>query len=275
MQRKVDRLNNVEKDSPSGKKEGGEKPSWWKDKDMEARRWFLYTALVVIAITAVYVTPDKYSGYRFQIGGWIILAGLHLIIWPFFTEKTGLFTKVLITCFGLFFIFAVVTPNAIQKEVANVQGAIRNYDENYGKASVPNEAKQQKSSHAIATANRPATKALQQVVEVTPGGIFRKADLPGGVVVENISWDCSQGCIVEIEHDGSPMCTTGYYQKAQCASLVVEYKHNNIMRYREQFVELPGVKPEYPNNLVNVIFSFGTDEGFGPVRINVNSIISS
>ena len=103
-------------------------------KALESKRWWWYITLVVVAIILVYVTPDAYKDYRFAIGGWFILLGLHLIVWPFFTEKTSLTTKVVMTAFMLFFINAAVLPNATRVEVKRFQDAKNAFDEGYGKA---------------------------------------------------------------------------------------------------------------------------------------------
>lgn len=97
--------------APSG---SDAKKGWWEKKDIDSQRWFLYTALAVIAIVIVYAAPEKWSAYRYTVAGAVVLLGLHLVIWPFYTEKTSLMTKVFITGFLLYFISAFAFPDTVR-----------------------------------------------------------------------------------------------------------------------------------------------------------------
>jgi hypothetical protein len=130
-----------------------------------------------------------------------------------------------------------------------------------------------KADMAPQTTQQSRTQELHQILHVVPGGNFQKADVPGGVVIEKITADCLQGCIAQVEHDGFQICTTGHYQGADCASITVDTV-NGVARHREQFVQLPGKKIDLPSDLRQVIFSFGTDEEFGPIQVNVKTVIS-
>lgn len=249
--------------SGGGNKGGGWFKKRWEEKSLEDKRWFLYVTIAIIATTAVYLTPDEYSEHRFQVAGWIVLLGLHLVIWPFFTEKTSLSTKIVITGFLLFFISGVIFPNATKTEVANVQKGLTSFDENYGKR-ISATGKQQT-----------ARITLTSKLSVVPGGIFKKVEISPEKVIEKISWSCPKGCIAEIQHEGDLLCNDGNFQGVSCVAIIVGYTSRNVAIYREQFKEPPGdMHIVYPKNFIHVIYSFGTIREFGPVDIDIKAVVS-
>lgn len=80
----------------------------WDDRGPEGKRWFLYTVLAVIAIFVSWISGPASAGI-------VVLLGLHLVIWPFFTEKTSLMTKVFISGFLLFYTAAFALPDGTLK----------------------------------------------------------------------------------------------------------------------------------------------------------------
>lgn len=80
----------------------------WDEKDLEGKRWFMYTVLAVIAIFVSLISGPASAGV-------VVLLGLHLVIWPFFTEKTSLITKVFISGFLLFYTAAFALPDGTVK----------------------------------------------------------------------------------------------------------------------------------------------------------------
>lgn len=111
--------------------------AWWGKKDPEKKTWFLYAITAAIAITIVYLTPEKYSGSRYEIAGWFVLLVLHLVIWPFFTNKTSLGTKIIISAILIFYPLAVLFPNATKIWVADIKKSATKFDEGYGKEPPP------------------------------------------------------------------------------------------------------------------------------------------
>lgn len=243
-----------------------------QEEDIEKRRMFWYVIILIISASVA-----KMFGYT--SAGIIALVGVHIVWWKY-QKKGSLVTKIIVGGMLLYLILAWLLPPVVEirnaglsligKVFQDMASTTTALNDNYGKPPKPNGEVSSSSS----LTGKPAVQQLYQVLHVVPGGNFQKADIPLNKVIENISWDCAQGCIVQIEHDGFPMCTTGFYQEAQCASVVVDYKGNNIARYREQFVLLPGMTVDYPKDLVRVIFSFGTDEDFGPIQVNVKTAIS-
>lgn len=246
--------------------------SGWQAKNLEQKRWFLYTWLMVLAILVVYAVPhvnQAYESKRFLIGGIVVLLGLHLVIWPFFTEKTSMSTKIVATAVFLFLIMAVLAPNAAVRAMDTADKAIEDFDKN----GITLNHRAREDGVPQPAARKPMTREIFQTLHALPGGNFQKADIPPGVVIESIKGTCPAGCIVQVEHDGFQICTTGVYQGTECDSTIVEYR-NNIVRYREYFVQHPDFNIDLPKDLVRVIFSFGTDEVFGPVEVYVTSVIS-
>ncbi len=153
-------------------------------KDLESKRWWWYTVLVVVAITLVYVTPETYKDYRFAVGGWFILLGLHLIVWPLFTEKTSLIAKVTMTAFIIFFTNAAVFPKTAVYEVERFNNWRKTFDNDYGKAPA---SKSVEKSAIVPAVYQPETR--RNVITVTDKE-FTEIPVPPGAVA---SFDCPYG----------------------------------------------------------------------------------
>ena len=93
---------------------------WWKKKDDKDKEWFGYTVTAVIAISVSYaisaITTPK-VGY--VTAGVIVLVGLHAV-WIFLSKKTSAFTKIFISGFLLFYVFAFAFPDIVRIRDAKV-----------------------------------------------------------------------------------------------------------------------------------------------------------
>lgn len=125
---------NRDKESQNSEKKVPSKKGWWARKSRKRRLWFLYTALMVIAILIAYTVPyynnGEYTSLRFQIGGYVALLVLHIVIWPFYSKKTSFTKKVVVTSVLLFVISAVLAPNAAERFMASVDNKIKEFDQN-------------------------------------------------------------------------------------------------------------------------------------------------
>lgn len=107
-----------------------------------------------------------------------------------------------------------------------------------------------------------------QKLQVVPGEGFKKVDIPPGRVLKDLTWNCPDGCILEIVHGGQPLCpTTGIYQGLPCGSLSPEVGNSGATVYREQFSVPYGVFINFPRDLVVVGVAFGTDAVLGPIEV--------
>jgi hypothetical protein len=128
-------------------------------------------------------------------------------------------------------------------------------------------------------------RSTTQSLHVTPNGGFHKMDIPyTAKTIEKTAWDCHQGCIVQIEHDGDPQCQVGYeteyrdgfvwrigeFQGSACLITTIPGT-SGTSRYRERFLRLPGETASqgisFPRDFVRVFYSFGTNEMLGPVEV--------
>lgn len=285
--RKVDVMNKKLKNgTPSGSSNGatGEKSGFYSisrfktslikntpGEDLEGKKWWWYTILVSVAIILVYALPEEHEEYRFAVGGWFILIALHLIVWPFFTEKTSLIAKVTMTAFILFFTNAAVFPKAAVFEVERFTNWRKTFDDNYGKAPASESAQQ---SVATSANNKSESQIASQTYQIFPGERFKKVSLPPGRIIKDLTWDCPDGCILEIVHDGQPLCpATNIYQGLPCGSLQPEIGNGGTERNREQFAMPYGNFIKFPRNLVLIGVSFGTDENLGPIEVTATVTI--
>lgn len=247
-----------------------DKKSWWGRKDIESRRWFLYIALAVIAIFVAYLIPDGPDGngsYRYKIMGAIVLIGLHLVIWPFFTDKTSALTKFLVSAFLIFCVVAFLFPNVADKTWKSVKNQATDFDNNYGKPQVVT------SQVAIAPAVYQTGILPPQTLHVIPGERFKKINIPPGRIIKDMTWDCPDGCILEIVHDGQPLCTTNTYQGLPCGALRPDVMGSSTTRYHEQFAIPYGKFINFPRDLVVVGVAFGTDPALGPIEVTATITI--
>lgn len=189
--RKVDVMNKKLKNgTPSGSSNGatGEKSGFFSisrfktslientpGEDLEGKKWWWYTILVSVAIILVYALPEEHKEYRFAVGGWFILIALHLIVWPFFTEKTSLIAKVTMTAFILFFTNAAIFPKTAVYEVERFNNWRKTFDDNYGKARVSEPAQQ-----SAATPARYQPEKRLDVLWLVPGDDFKEIPISPG-----------------------------------------------------------------------------------------------
>lgn len=141
LEKNVDRLNRIHglgkqketngmktSDSTHANNETPKKDGWWKKKSDEEKVWFLYVMTAVVSITIVYMTPEAYASNSYVFAGIFVLAMLHLVIWPLYTKKTSVVTKIVISAILTFFITAVILPKSTKSWVAEVKASIMEFD---------------------------------------------------------------------------------------------------------------------------------------------------
>lgn len=176
---------------------------WWAKKEIEAKRWSLYTAIAVVSITVSYAIGGN-DGYA--AAAIIALIGLH-IVWLAFSEKSSLFTKTFITGFLLFYIGAWILPDIVKirdsswsmtkKAVAEVAVKAKSADESYGKEPKETEAPQQYQRAPV-----PAYQPQTRVIEIeTVEDRYKPAVIPPGV---RFNIECPSGGIARYYHRGAP-----------------------------------------------------------------------
>lgn len=254
------------------KKEALQKWLEEKKKTEDEAKWFWYIIVAIITISASYVAPDRYN---IVVAFVVALFGLH-VVWLFLiTAKTSTTTKALVTGFFSFIIVAGLLPGTstyfnakwrvIKKDVAVKSAAEKKYADDYENGVTPSN----ESSHSSAPAdNNTGSYVASQTLQVVPGERFRKVSIPPGRILKDLTWDCPNGCILEIVHDGQPMCpTTNIYQGLPCGMLPVEVGRSGVPRYREQFVTPYGHFINFPRDIVVVGVAFGTDAVLGPIEV--------
>lgn len=113
-----------------GTENSSEKSTWkkWKTKSPEDKRWFLYSAIAVLAIMLAYTIPDSWTAEEryYLLGGFVVVA-VH-IVWLFFTDTTSITTKILVSAFLIFCFSAVLMPNTANKLWTDAKMAVNEYD---------------------------------------------------------------------------------------------------------------------------------------------------
>lgn len=250
---------------------------WWGKKDNDNKVWFLYKSLAILAITVGYIAGD--GAIRYTAMGVIVLLLLHLVIWPFFTETTSTTTKIIVGGFLVFCVFGFLFPNLTDRVVSSTKNWGSNIDKSYiGQSDV------MKTTGKIPLQKVPIEPPLQTLYLV-PGENFRSPVIPNGTsIIDNINADCPLNCIVQVDHDSDQICTEngsgdyetdrhgkkwllGKYQGSKCMFTIVS-GGGGVIRYRERFL-LKKSKVDFPTNLINVIYSFGTNSDLGPVVAKV------
>lgn len=110
---------------------GGLSKEWlekWKIKELDDKRWFLYSAIAVLAIMLAYTIPDSWTAEEryYLLGGFVVVA-VH-IVWLFFTDTTSITTKILVSAFLVFCFSAVLMPNTANKLWTDAKMAVNEYD---------------------------------------------------------------------------------------------------------------------------------------------------
>lgn len=186
---------------------------WWKKKDLEAKRWSLYTAIAIVSITVSYAIGGN-DGYA--AAAIIALISLHFV-WLAYSEKSSLFTKTFITGFLLFYIAAWMVPDVVKirdaswsmtkKVVSEVAVSAESADKTYGEAPTNKSVEQT----AVAKATyQPETRKIEvlatedEYTEVKiPSGVQFSIDCPDDGLAkvyhrdaqQGIPYDCAQGPI--------------------------------------------------------------------------------
>lgn len=168
-------------------KEDGGKGSiaiWWSEKDLNQKRWFLYALLAAIAIGAAYTTDGK---EQFILMGAVVLIGLHVVIWPFFTDKTSLMTKIIIGGFLFFCAAAYLFPNTANTTWKEVKTQAKNFDEGFTPDKIYSWQKTSPAvdSPASETLSIPMTVSSDKYIEVmTPAGYrYANTECPANAVM--------------------------------------------------------------------------------------------
>ncbi|MFZ2303594.1 MAG: hypothetical protein WAV98_02255 [Minisyncoccia bacterium] len=286
--------------------EGNFVTRWWeKDNPNSKKRVWLIILSVVVMLVAGASMPKSTSGESspenvYLLAGIISMLGVHIIwgVYSFDEKVSWMETTILygiIFFYGLTLVFSQVVPirnagwSLINKNLTVAQESLESAVINFGKTPPPQPSAIRQSTRSP----RAILKTTKQPLYAVPGGNFQKAETPRGArVIEKISFNCPQGCISQVEHDGYRMCETengnglevdrngnrwywGSYQNTKCLVTTIPGAPG-IVRYRERFLKLPNSKLHFPADLIFVIYSFGAswgidsaDRGFGPVPVDV------
>lgn len=257
------------------KRETLKEQQWWKEKEKnpDDKKWFWYIIVLIVTITASAVSPAE---HRYTVAMIVALLGLH-VVWLFLiTEKISTVTKVVITAFLLFFIAAGLLPGTdkyfsakwrvVKKDVADAGAEAKSYADDYEKEITSTVVSAQQS--VVIPAVYQLVTLPPQTLQVIPGEGFKKVSIPPGRILKDVTWKCPDGCILEIVHDGHPLCpVTNIYQGIPCGSLPSEVSNVGTTRYREQFATPYGKFLSFPRDIVVVGVAFGTDAILGPIEV--------
>ena len=263
--------------------------------------WIIGFVVVLVGTTLLYtILSDKGANRLFYVGI-LTVVGMHIFIAYefyralFYKEPFHLLTRIFIGAVIVFWSIAVFLPNTADRLITNTKNTVSAFDEN-----VMEPAGSIAATPRVSSASKPVMREFPpQTLHVVPGGVFQKADTPVGArVMEKITFDCPQGCISQVEHDGYRMCDigngeswdkdrhgniwyVGSYQGTKCIMTTIRGTEG-VERFRERFLKIPKSEFHYPRDLVRVIFTFGADwgiyrddPGFGPVDVFVTTVTSS
>lgn len=236
----------------------------------EERFWllgFIVTAVITILLYTVLKDPGH---ERWESVGLITLVGMHVFIfWNFFQAlrdegKLHPATKFFVGVCLIFWSIALFVPNFAEWTVTEAKSAVNTFDGRFNKDS----AREGVGQQSAPTNGNAGALVTSQILQAIPGERFKKVSIPPGRIIKDLTWDCPDGCILEIVHDGQPLCTaTNIYQGLPCGSLQPETENGGTTRNREQFAMPYGKFINFPRNLVLISVSFGTDENLGPIEV--------
>lgn len=239
---------------------------------------------VLVMITGLYISPP--GATRWYAVGIITIFFLHIaIFWNVWWaikgkerlhQKTYWFVLICLIYWGTVGLFF---PNLAEKISVNTGLAV---------SGINDEFKPGAKSHQMANNAPPPAMTKEpplQTLYLVPGENFRSPVIPNGTrIIDNINADCPLNCIVQVDHDSDQICTEngsgdyetdrhgkkwllGKYQGSKCMFTIVS-GGGGVIRYRERFL-LKKSKVDFPTNLINVIYSFGTNSDLGPVVAKV------
>ncbi|MBI5798648.1 MAG: hypothetical protein HZB10_01830 [Candidatus Yonathbacteria bacterium] len=259
--------------------------------------WIISWFVVAVGFLLLYFVFDDTGSDRWHKIGLFALVGVHaLVIWEIYSAiKNGTrihtISKVFLVAIIAYWSLALFFPNTAEKVYVGANETRKKIDED-GVSSLFPADNDSRVSPSESPRPQVRVRTIAQTLQLVPGGIFQKASIPATAkTIENITWDCKAGCIVQIEHDGDPMCHAGYgteysggyswgtgaYQNAPCMITTVP-STQNATRYRERVLMLPyhmgGKDIGFPSDLVRVGYSFGTNEMLGNIGISVTTIVT-
>lgn len=264
---------------------------WWNKKDKENKVWFLYKALAILAITIGFIAGDEPIRYVAMCA--TALLGLHLVIWPFFTETTSASTKIVVTSFLVFCIIAGFVPNFTHSTMTGIKKAVADFDSGQGQEEKVAQ-RQTTSLKKAPSGTLHGKEPSPQILNLVPNRKFAGVITPYGKWT--MSADCPAGCISQVDHDGDIMCSAnggaevdtdgkrwlsgtyqwtlnGREQTTKCLFTVLPNGDRVVPRFRERFLVLPGIKPQY-TNLEEATFSWGASWGIDPNDPGLGQVVA-
>lgn len=197
-----------------------EKSTWekWKTKSPEDKRWFLYTAIAVLAIMLAYTIPDSWTAEEryYLLGGFVVVA-VH-IVWLFFTDTTSITTKILVSAFLVFCFSAVLMPNTANKLWTDAKMTVNEYDARV-KAGKPF-FDESKPAVSITQASPPYQPQTRIVEVIATEDTFTPVNIPSGA---QFSIDCPENGLARIYHREVPQ---GYEHDCAKPLEIGENLHN-------------------------------------------------
>lgn len=243
----------------------------------EERFWLLGFIVVAVITILLYTVLDETKSDRWRIVGLITLVGMHVFIfWNFFRallykDKLHPATKFFVGACLIFWSIALFVPNFAQWMVTGTKNTVSDFDADFDPDAMAKGKVVQQSAPAD---NNTGSYVASQTLQVVPGERFKKVSIPPGRIIKDLTWDCPDGCILEIVHDGQPLCpATNIYQGLPCGSLQPDVGNGGATRNREQFAMPYGRFINFPRNIILISVAFGTDENLGPIEVTATVTI--